>query len=131
MADMQAVVDGILAGDYDGQLADLIDAARQRVTSEATSLRWRITLGDDVWDEDTITVGEMRFVEQFTGKTWRDIPGPVASATTLAGFVVAHLHKVKKLELADAIARFDGMTAREAVDLVSEYEVVAPAPKDQ
>jgi hypothetical protein len=130
MADAQSVVDDILAGHYDGDLADFIAAARQRVTEGATSLRWRITFDGDTWDEDTITVGEMRFVEQFTGKTWRNIESPMSSAAVLAAFIVAHLHKVDKMPLAEAIDKVDALTAGAAVDLVSEYEVVTPAPKD-
>jgi len=130
MADAQSVVDDILAGHYDGDLADFIAAARQRVTEGATSLRWRISFDGDTWDEDTITVGEMRFVEQTTGKKWSDIEPPVSSASNLAAFMVGHLHKVKGMTRADAIAKVDELTAKEALDLVSEYEVVKPAPKE-
>jgi len=130
MADLQAVIDGILAGDYDGQHADLIDACRKRVASGATSMRWRLRFGDYVWDEDSVTVGEMRFVEQTTAKKWNDIETPVASASNLATFIVAHLHKIEGMTLADAIAQVDGLTAKEALDLASEYEVVKPDPKD-
>jgi len=130
MADLQAVIDGILAGDYDGQHTALIDACRKRVASGETSMRWRIAYGDDVWDEDSVTVGEMRFVEQATGKKWNDIETPVASAANLAAFLVAHLHKVKGVALTDAIAQVDELTAKDAIDLASEYEVVKPDPKD-
>jgi len=131
MADLQAVIDGILAGDYDGDLVELIDAVRARAAAEASSLRWRITFDGDVWDEDTVTIGEMRFVEKFTGKSWANIGSPMSSASVLAAFIVAHLHKVKGMTLADAIDKVDALTAGDAIGLVSEYEVVAPGPKDE
>lgn len=131
MADIAAVIDGIMSGDFDGQLALVVDAVRRRAEDRQDPLRWRITIGDDEWDEDSLTVGEMAVVELVARKPWAQIEPPYDSASSFAAYVVAHLHKVRGLSLDDAIKQAETLPVAEAIKAISKYEVVPAAPKDE
>jgi hypothetical protein len=129
--DVDAVVDGIAAGDFDGNLGRLMESIRKRGEAREDHLRWRITVGESVWDEDGVTIGEMGLVERIMGKSWAQIEPPAASASSFAAFVVAHFVKVDGMDFAAAIARAETITAIDAVQAVTQYEAVPPAPKDE
>ncbi len=128
MADIDAVVAGIEAGDYDDQLADIVTAIRERNSEAERELRWRITIDDETWDEDSVTAGEIRLVERTTGINWAALePGMSADVTTM--FIVAHWHKVGGLELKDAWDRAEALNAKKIAGCVSNYQ--AGPGKDQ
>lgn len=128
--DVDAVVDGIAAGDFDGNLVQIVDAVRARGEVREDPLRWRITIGDSTWDEDGVTIGEMGLVERITGKPWSQIEPPSASASLFAAFVVAHKVKVEGSDFAEAIAQAETITAADAIKAITQYEAVPAAPKD-
>ena len=124
MADLTAVVDGIEAGDYDNDLADLVAAIRARARTAGQDLRWEITIDGETWNEDTISIGEIRLVERTTGINWRELePGMSADVTTM--FVVAH-YKAGGMDLKDAWERAEALNAKVIANAVSTYQVDSP-----
>lgn len=122
MADHKPFLVGIEAGDYDGGLADIVAACRERAEEADRSLRWRITIDGETWDEDTITIGEMRFVERATDTNWALLT-PLKSADVLTSFVIARWHKVGGMDLQAAWEKAEALNAKALVEAVSEYEV--------
>lgn len=120
----------IMAGRHDGDLQAITDAIRHRVKDGATSFRWKITLGDDEWTEETLTLGEVGWVERITGKTWLDVGRPGETGAVTAAYVVAHYISVGGMEYDAAREKVAGLNAGDVALAVSEYEVPKPAPKD-
>jgi hypothetical protein len=116
------------AGAHDDRLVQVISAVRQRANVISVR-RWRITVGKESWDEDTVTMGEVMFVEKFTGKTWGEIDSPLESAATAATFMVAHFVKVDGDDPQDAVERAEALTPHEVMNAVTEYQADLPAPK--
>jgi len=115
------VVTEILAGRHDGRLVDIAQAIERRVTSDATGWLWRITLPDgEAWDSETVTVGELTFVEQTTGVSYLLID-PNKSMAQFRALVTAH-HVAAGLERDAAIAKASALTQSEAVKAVTHYE---------
>lgn len=124
----------ILAGRHDGRLVDLAEAIAQRIRSSSVRVCWRLRLDDDVWDEDTVTGGEIATVERMLSKRDQQFSYTQLDPKTLMGhrtaLVVAHLHKVGGLQIDEAITRAEALTLAQHRDLLELYEVV-DAPKDQ
>jgi hypothetical protein len=138
MADPQPTVARIVAGDFDGHLDDLVMAILERARTGAVAFKWRLRLDGDEWSQDTVTLGEMRFAEQYchvTDDNGRRRPAfyveldPRTSADHAVGLIVAHLHKAQDLPLSAALKRAEAITAAELADVIGEYEV-NPIPKD-
>jgi hypothetical protein len=125
VADADQIVEDIASGHYDGDLAEIVMACRVRSVASDRSLRWRITLAGETWDEDTITIGEIRLVERTTGKNWAELT-PLMSADVLTAFVIAHLHKVNRVDLKEAWDQAEALNAKDLLNAVSEYEVGEP-----
>jgi len=121
------VVGEILAGRHDGRFGEIAEAIQQREKEGHTRFIWRITLGDDVWDARSVTVGEVRFVEQVTGDPWRDLD-PRGSMDHFVGFVIAHL-KANGEDHNAAVKKAEAITQEHALLAVDDYELVNP-PKD-
>ena len=138
MADPKPFVARITAGDFDGHLDDIVLAILERARSGAVVFKWRLRLDGDEWTQDSVTLGEMRFAEQYchvTDDNGNRRPAmyseldPRTSAEHAVGLIVAHLHKAQDLPLAAALKRAESITAAELADVVGEYEQ-NPVPKD-
>lgn len=127
--DIAKVTAEILAGRHDSELTDLLKAVRARVDAEtALAYRWKITLDDDEWTEDEVTLGEVQVVEKITGLSWLQL-SPLNSARQLAAYLFARFTRINGMSTEDAQARVDAMTVEELAGSVSQY-VKAAAPKD-
>lgn len=117
----------ILSGRHDQDLSGLVQAVRERVRQEQTlAWRWKITLGDDEWTEETVTLAEIQVVEKVTGKSWLEL-NPTTSAVHLAAYMYAHL--VRGGTSDDEARRVvDSMSVMAAADCVDQY-VTELAPK--
>jgi hypothetical protein len=129
LTDYKLVVAAIEVGDYDGRLADIVGACRERLSETGSSLRWQIAIGDETWTEDTVTLGEERWVESHTGINWTELV-PLRSAEVATAYIAAHWHKIGGMSVVDSLAKADKLGVREVIAAVTEYEVPAPDPKD-
>lgn len=133
MTDLQAIVDSITAGDHDGQLEAIVGAVVERAREGAVAFYWRLTVDDDTWDQESVTLGELKFAEQYAkvtgpdGRTRRAQMAELDPRTTAdhaVALIVAHLHKANGLPLPDALKKAEALTAAELAEVVGEYEVV-------
>lgn len=133
MADPTAIIDAIKAGDYDGELGTLLDAVFARAVQTQTGFSWQITLGDDVWNMETVTALELSFAEHALSVTGRPVSyldlDPIRSMEHLVALVVAHLHHVRGFTVSGAYAQARQYAGVELSQMVSVYEVKA-GPKD-
>jgi hypothetical protein len=124
------MIEDIEAGKHDGDLEAIVEACRERSKELDRRFGWRITLDGETWDEDSILLEEMEFVERVTGLDWPS--GPLVSAKVAKAFLLAHWHKALGVELDEAFDKIKGLGAKAMIAAVSEYETAAgkdqPAP---
>lgn len=118
------VVAEILDGRHDSRFKEIAEAVQARINTGATRIVWRITLDGDIWDGRTVTAGEVRFVEQITGVSWRD-QDPRGSMDQLVAFVVAH-HRANGDDNETAVRKAEAITQEQALEMVDDYELVNP-----
>jgi hypothetical protein len=124
------MIDDIAAGEHDDDLADIAAAVRDRANEIGRKFAWRITIDGDTWDEDTVTIGEVRHVERITGINWSDL-APLVSADVATQFIIAHWNQVDGMKLEKAWDKAQKLTAKDVIAAVSEYETAGkgqPAP---
>ena len=119
----------IALGRHDEDLPEIVEAVGLRAVERRVEVRWRLTFGDIVIDEDSITVGELCRVEEMTGKTWV-VLNPRRSAGAAKAFLQAALEHREDLSAADASARVDAMSASDLAGALTEY-VIDDAPFEQ
>lgn len=112
----------ILAGRYDGDLADLTLAIHERALSQATALRWSMEWDGQTLREDDCTLGVAAMVESFTGLDWAAFD-PRLSAGNCRALLVAWLHHRDGISVPDAQALVDNANVRELGDTFKVYEV--------
>lgn len=115
------VIAEILDGRHDGRLLELVDAITTRATSDETSFLWRIRLGDDVWDAETVTLGELREAEKLTNRSYLQLD-PKKFMTHFTALVYAHYRKVHDLDEDAAVAKAEKITQQQAMDALEIYE---------
>jgi len=134
MADPQAIVDAIQAGDYDDQLGVLFDAVFARAAETDTSFGWKLKLGDDEWTVETVTLQELAFAEKACSVAGHQVSylelDPLRLMDHLVALVVAHLHHVRRMKVADAFDEARKLTVTDLKDIVSAYEVKARPKAD-
>lgn len=108
-------------GRHDGRLIELLEAIGERAKSEETSMLWRITLGNETWDAETVTIGEIRFVEKTAARSWLAV-NPSKYMDHMVALVTARYHKVHGMDLDAAIAKAEAISEAEAVAAVDWYE---------
>lgn len=118
----------IALGRHDDDLPEIVEAVGLRAVERRVEVRWRLTFGDLVIDEENLTLDELVRVEELTGKTWLTLD-PKRSARAARAFILAALESREGLSPADAAERLSDVTAHEVGDGVSEY-AVADAPFD-
>lgn len=114
------VIAEILAGRHDGKLLDIVKAVAKRGESGETGLLWRIDLDGDIWDAETVTLGELRYVEQVTGLSWFQLD-PKKYMLHFAALVTAH-YKAQGLDHEAALAKADGISQTQALKAIDLYE---------
>lgn len=119
----------ILIGRHDDDLPDLVKAIGERAVTTRTEVRWRLTLGDLVVDEDNLTLFELERVEKITGQSWLAID-PRRKASHCIAFLQAALEAREGLSADDARGRLKDITAKTVADEVLSEYVVQPAPFD-
>lgn len=134
MADPQAVVDAIGAGDYDSDLGLLFEAMFVRAAETGTGFGWRIRLADDdEFTQETVTLQELAFAERAVSTSGDKVSylelDPLRSMDHLVALVVAHYHHVRGLKIPVAFAEARKLTVTDLKDIVSVYEVKG-SPKD-
>jgi len=122
------ILDAIEAGDHDDELAAIVNACQQRAAVAGRSQFWRITIDGETWDEDTILLEEMEFVERLVGMDWP--ASPLVSAVVAKAFILAHWIKVNGMDLETAHAKVGALTAKQVIAAVSMYDA-GPVGKDQ
>lgn len=118
------IVAEILAGRHDGKLADIQQAMRERVLSQATSMRWKITHPEVEITEDDLTLEEAELIERVTRQSWAQID-PYASAVECRAILTVCLQKragKTPKEAADLTAK---LTVTSTTEMLSSYEVTA------
>ncbi len=133
------VVAEILDGRHDGHLVDFMEASVARLRSSTVRVCWRLNLDDDVWDEDTVTAGELACAERILSKENRPFSytqlDPKAQMQHRVALVIAHLHKVQGVGISDAIERAEAIPLAGQEKLLELYEVVdspkEPAPQPE
>lgn len=132
MADPQAIVDAINAGDYDDELVGLVTAAVARQDKLGLAFGWRIKLDDDEWDIETTSGLEFSFAERALSINGRQFSylelDPIRSMEHLVTLVVARLHHVHGLTVPEAFAQARKYSGLDLAQMVTPYEVTA-APK--
>ena len=122
------MLEDIEAGKHDDELAAIAQAIRDRYDEIGRSMAWRITINGDTWDEDTVTIGEIRMVERTTGLNWGEL-APLVSADVATAFIIAHWHKVGGMDLKDAWDKAEALVTKDVIAAVTEYE--KPAGKER
>jgi hypothetical protein len=121
----ERVADGIRAGEFDGHLGLFQEAMRERVLSQATSMRWKLTHPLVTVTEDDLTLGEAEMVERVTGQSWAQID-PYTSARECRAILSVCLQSRTDLDGAEAAKVAADVTVTEATEMLGTYEVVAP-----
>lgn len=118
----------ILDGRHDGRFKEIVEAVAEAIQKRQddghTRFVWRITLGDDVWDALSVTVGELRYAERATGIPWKKL-NPADSMGEFAALVVGHF-KAQGMELDEAVEKAEAITQQEAEAAIDDYELVSP-----
>lgn len=134
MADSTAIVDAIKTGDYDGELGTLLEAALLRASETETSFGWRLKLGDDEWDVESVTLQELAFAERFLSAGSVKVSylelDPVRSMDHLVALIVAHLTQVGGVKVQAARAEVEKLKLVDLQDIVSTHEVKARPKAD-
>lgn len=128
MTDTQAVIDDIASGHHDSDLGNILQAVFNRAVITETEFVWKITLNDDQWTRDTVTLAELAFAERTTGVSYVQLD-PVRYADHLVALIIAHYRNVKGMTAQGAIKAASRFTSKDLADIVSVEESV-PAPKD-
>lgn len=129
MSDLKFVAE-IIDGRLDDDLDSITKAVQSRIVAGAAEHRWHLTLDDETWSNDDITLGEIRFVEKATGLDWSRLD-PTNSADQLMLFLVAHLHQIRGVPRKEAADRVEAIPLDEAMKTVLRTEVVAVDPKER
>jgi hypothetical protein len=118
----------INAGDLDDDLDVLFKSLFARAVDIDTEFSWKISVGGDEWNRETITLAELAFAERLVKVPYIKLD-PIGSMDHLVALIIAHYHQVKGLKASDAIAAAGKLTAGDLDDIISVYEV-KQAPKD-
>lgn len=116
----------ILAGEFDGHLADVLAAIVKRQQSGFSSMRWRLRLDGVEITEDDMTLAEAKTVEKITNLSWVTIE-PTRSAVHMSAILVAAAHHRDGLSIEEAEERVDAHSANEIMGALDQYEV-NPSP---
>jgi hypothetical protein len=116
----ERVISEIAKGTHDGQLMDIADAITDRLRTDTVSLLWRITLDGETWDAETVTLGELRFVETMTSKSYLEL-NPGASMAELTALIVAH-YVARGDDREVAFKKADSLTQQQALEAIELYE---------
>lgn len=117
----------ILIGRHDDDLPALVKAIGERAVTTRTEVRWRLTLGDLVVDEENLTLLELERVENLTGKSWL-VVDPRKTAGYCIAMLQAAIESREGLSPDDARKRLTDITAKQIADEVLSEYVVQPAP---
>lgn len=128
MGNVGGIVEDIKAGEYDGQLVELVEAVRARFQNGTTAQRWKIVYDGDEFTEDDLTLAEAAAVEKICGTSW-GLLNPVSSAHECQAIIAACLHNRRDMKLPEAMKQAGTLSAADAVNAISAYEVDV-APKD-
>lgn len=133
------VIGQVLIGRCDGGLVEIAKACAARTLEIGSAWQWRMKFSgtvdgveiDDVWDQDTVTIGELAQAELLVGNgiSYMQLD-PKLSIWHRVMILVAHLHKIHGVPLAAAINHAEGLSHQEQDDMIDMYEVAA-APKDE
>lgn len=118
------VVAAIVAGRCDGTLADVIEAVKQRASSGATAICWRVTWGDLVVDEENLTINEWRLVAKQTGKQLGEVHP--SDPIDCAAIITAGLVERSGMKPSEAFDSLKTATVVQMLRAVSDYEAVPP-----
>lgn len=119
-----SAIDDINDGVYDGKLGDVIQAVLERVVETESTLNWRITLDDDTWDAETVTLTELGEAEKFGRISYLDLD-PTRQAAHLVALIVAHFVVFRRMDLKAAIEKASKYTAADLKNIVTLYETGA------
>lgn len=134
------VIGQVMIGRCDGGLVEIVKACAARTREIGSAWQWRMTftgtvngveIVDDVWDLDTVQIGELSQAEILVGNgtSYMELD-PKRLMWHRVVILVAHLHKVHGVPLAAAIGYAEKLSHKEQDDMIDMYEVSA-APKDE
>lgn len=112
----------IALGRYDDDLLDIVDAIKPRFTDGALQVRWKLTHDDCEFTEDSVTIGEIKAVERFTGLSWFEI-NPRSSAEQMVALLAAHNAKVHGMTPDEALSKAEELPLADVAKMLSEYQV--------
>jgi hypothetical protein len=127
--DVDKFMQEVALGRHDDRLGELMQSVGSQALQTRTMIRWRLTLGDLVVDEDNLTLLEAERCEKLTGQSWHALD-PRRSASTCAAIMQAAIECRDGVSSAEARERLAPVTVKAwADDVFSEY-TVSPAPFD-
>ena len=128
--DVDAVVEAIEQGHFDGQLAAITQALRERHQSSAVEMCWKVEFAGLEITEESLTIAELDAIERMLTTKDRLIFYPQLSplvsaqhATALLMTVLTHRLGYDNQRAHDALKQH---TMRSLQDAFSEYEVKRP-----
>lgn len=121
------VIEAVKAGDFDGNLVEIIEAVRVRFQFGSTEQKWKVTYDGEDITQDSLTLAEASFVEKQAGTSWAYI-NPTNSAGECQAIIAMHLHFRHGKPRKEAVEEAGRMNLEAAVDAVGSYEVER-APK--
>lgn len=119
---MTSISERIVAGELDGELADILQALHQRNVERVVTTRWRVRLGDLVVTEDDVTLDELEMAERLARRSWQTLHPVQSAASAKALLVAAHVHRLGMSE-SDAKATVGKLTGGDVIDAVDTIEV--------
>ena len=134
MTDTAKVVGEILAGGHDGHTLEIVEAVQVRMATGFVQTRWILRHGDIEVTEETVTVGEIRTVEQYLSAarggrvTWLQID-PRENAGDFMAVLAVLLQTRGGMSLPEAEKVVAGIAMGDIKEHIDQYEL-APAPKD-
>jgi hypothetical protein len=128
----EKVIAAIRAGHHDGHLSDIIEAVAQHMRDTTIRMCWRFRLHGDVWDQDTVTTGELAVAEKLLSTERRPFSyaqlDPLRFLDHRIALMIAHLHKADGLDISDARAYVEGIPLPEQENVVEMYEAGVDQP---
>lgn len=113
------------AGQLDGHLVAALNVVNRRFNTGPNQSKWLLRWGDEEYTEETLTMGEIKRVEELSGLSWVAVH-PMTSAASAAALLQAFLEHRQNMTPALAAKTVNDMTTDAMVDIIDQYEVEAP-----
>jgi hypothetical protein len=125
MTPAQRAASAIRKGECDADLADVLNALMERVSTGEVALRWRLDLDDLHVTEEDLTLGEADMLERLLGCTWGEV-NPLKSAEHAAALIRVCLVSRTGITTEEASDLTKGYPVKRVVDAITQYAETDP-----